>query len=157
MRRAIAVLPPGSFPPTGLRITLAAANRHRRRIRMTDDDGDDFLLDLPSAVYLRDGDGLALEDGSIIAVRAALEDVADIHFATPDQAARIAWHVGNRHVPVQVLAEGGLRVGADAVLLAMVESLGAEVMRHSAPFQPEPGAYDPHSLLAAPDPVVRWG
>ncbi len=156
MRRAIAICPLDPLRQVGT-VTLAAHDRHRRRIRMTDDDGEDFLLDLPSATYLRDGDGLALDDGGIVAVRAALEEVADIHAASPEQAARLAWHVGNRHVPVQVLPGGGLRLAADPVLLALAECLGAEVTRHRAAFQPEPGAYDPHGLLAAPDPLVRWG
>jgi urease accessory protein len=157
MRRATAIHPPDSFQDAAATVTLTADRRHRRRIRMTDDSGEDFLLDLPNAVQLRDGDGLALEDGDIIRVIAAREEVADIRGATPEQTARLAWHVGNRHVPVEILPGGGLRVAAEPVLLAMAEGLGAQVTRLLAPFHPEPGAYDPHGLLAAPDPVVRWG
>ena len=156
MRRATAVLPPNAFAAIVGSVTLSAHQRHRRRILMTDDGGQDFLLDLGSAAQLRDGDGLALEGGGIIRVVAALEDVADITAATPEQAARLAWHVGNRHAPVQILPGGGLRVEAEPVLLAMVRGLGAEVTERRAPFQPEPGAYDPHGLLAAPEPAVRW-
>ncbi|RAU20467.1 Urease accessory protein UreE [Paramagnetospirillum kuznetsovii] len=157
MRRATAILAAGTFAETTASVTLAAHDRHRRRFRMCDDSGAEFLLDLPNAVHLKDGDGLALDGGGVIVVRAAREEVADIHCNSPDLAARVAWHVGNRHVPVQVLAGGGLRVTADPVLMDMVEGLGASVTRHTAPFQPEPGAYDPHGLLAAPEPLVRWG
>lgn len=157
MRRATTVHPAGTVDASRLvgLVTLTAHDRHRRRIRMVDDGGAEFLLDLANAVHLRDGDGLVLEDGGVIVVRAALEDVADMVAASPEQAARLGWHVGNRHVPVQVLPGGGLRVAEDAVLLAMAEGLGATITRHRAPFQPEPGAYDPHGLLAA-DPAVTW-
>ena len=139
MRRAIAICPLDPLRQVGT-VTLAAHDRHRRRIRMTDDDGEDFLLDLPSATYLRDGDGLALDDGGIVAVRAALEEVADIHAASPEQAARLAWHVGNRHVPVQI-GEGWLRFQTDEVLAKMLRGMGVEVTILSVPFEPEAGAY----------------
>lgn len=158
MRRAALVLTAGTFDATTAVavVTLSAHDRHRRRIRMTDDAGAEFLLDLPNATHLRHGDGLALDDGAIILVRAEPEDVADLHADSPEAAARLAWHVGNRHVPVQVLAGGGLRIQDDPVLVAMAEGLGAKVQRHRFPFQPEPGAYDPHGLLAAPEPLLRW-
>lgn len=157
MRRATAVQPARSVAADRVvgTVTLTAHDRHRRRIRMVDDGGAEFLLDLPNAAYLRDGDGLVLEEGDVLVVKAAFENVADIQAATPEQATRIAWHVGNRHVPVQLLAGGGLRVQDDAMLVAMVEGLGARVERLRAPFQPEPGAYDPHGLLSAPEPLLR--
>lgn len=159
MRRAASHRPAGTFEAARVvgSVTLTAHDRHRRRIRMEDDGGAEFLLDLPNAAYLRDGDGLMLGDGDIIAVRAAVEAVADLHAPTPEQGSRLAWHVGNRHVPVQVLAGGGLRIQDDGVLIAMAEGLGAHVLRHRAPFQPEPGAYDQHGLLAAAEPLVTWG
>jgi urease accessory protein len=55
--------------------------------------------------------------------------------------ARFAWHIGNRHAPVQVLSDGSLRIRDDHVLVAMLEGLGASVVRRRAPFSPEPGAY----------------
>ncbi len=122
-------------------VTLDFDMRHRRRIRMTDDGGATFLLDLDAATVLRDGDGLVLEDGGIIRVHAAAEMVLDISCATPAETARIAWHIGNRHTPVQVLADGTLRIRDDHVLAGMIEALGADVTHHSAPFDPEPGAY----------------
>ncbi len=122
-------------------VTLDFDRRHRRRLRMTDDAGADFLLDLAAATVLGDGDGLVLEDGGIIQVRAAAEPVLDISCGTPADSARIAWHIGNRHTPVQVLADGTLRIRDDHVLAGMIEALGATAHRRSAPFDPEPGAY----------------
>jgi urease accessory protein len=122
-------------------VTLAFDERHRRRLRMTDDAGEPFLLDLAKAVVLADGDGLALDGNGYIRVRAAAEPVADVAAATAAETARLAWHIGNRHTPVQVLADGTLRIRDDHVLVAMLEGLGATVTRHVASFTPEPGAY----------------
>ncbi len=125
-------------------VTLPCADRHRRRILMRDDAGGDFLLDLPEATQLRDGDGLVLEDGTIIRVIAAEEAVADITCGDAIHLTRVAWHLGNRHTPVQVLPDGRLRIAHDHVLESMVEGLGATVERARAPFQPEGGAYGGH-------------
>lgn len=143
MRRAIAVVPQGSWSSSEAvaTITLAYHDRHRRRVRMTADDGGDFLLDLPQAAALRDGDGLSIEGGGYIGVRAATEAVADIFCSFPDLTARIAWHIGNRHVPLQIVASGILRILDDHVLVDMVRGLGARVACHRAPFLPEAGAY----------------
>ena len=108
---------------------------------MTDDRGGDFLLDLTEATLLADGDGLRLADGSWIAVCAAAEAVADIVCADAQTLVRIAWHVGNRHAPVQILADGGLRIQDDHVLVAMVEGLGGRIIHHTAAFHAEGGAY----------------
>ena len=122
-------------------VTLVFDDRHRRRFRFIDDGGEPFLLDLANAMVLGEGDGLKLESGGIIAVRAADEDVADITAANAAHAARLAWHIGNRHTPVQVLDDGTLRIRDDHVLVAMVEGLGGQVIRRRTPFAPEPGAY----------------
>ncbi len=122
-------------------VTLDFDRRHRRRLLMTDDGGADFLLDLAAATVLGDGDGLVLEDGGIIRVHAATEAVLDISCATTAETARVAWHIGNRHTPVQVLADGTLRIRDDHVLAGMIEALGAGVTGRSATFDPEPGAY----------------
>lgn len=144
MRQAIDVSVRGAWPEgeAAASVTLDFDDRHRRRIRLTDDQGEDFLLNLATATVLQDGDGLALEDGGYIRVRAALEAVADIKTVSVAHAARIAWHIGNRHTPVQVLDDGTLRIRDDHVLVAMVEGLGAGVNRHQAAFAPEPGAYN---------------
>ncbi len=143
MRRAISLWPRGQWPAdaTVARVTLAFEDRHRRRIRLRDDDDAPFLLDLPSAVLLADGDGLELEGGGFIAVRAAAEPVVDVLGRDPAHTARLAWHVGNRHAPMQVLDDGHLRIADDHVLVAMLEGLGARLEHRAAPFAPEPGAY----------------
>lgn len=142
LRRAIAVLPAGTWQPDGApTITLRCADRFRRRLRMQDDTGDAFLLDLERPALLADGDGLRCEDGSIIRVCAAIEEVLEIASSTAAKAARFAWHLGNRHTPVQILADGTLRLAEDAVLAALLDGLGAAVVHRRAPFHPEPGAY----------------
>ena len=108
---------------------------------MLDDAGEPFLLDLDRPVMLAHGDGLALEGGGVICVRAADEDVIEVRPGTAAEAARLAWHLGNRHTPVQILACGRLRLLDDPVLAAMLRGLGASVMHCRAPFAPEAGAY----------------
>ena len=143
MRRAVAHHAAGSWPAKEAvaTVTLVFADRHRRRVRLSDDKGKPFMLDLERAVQLADGDGLALEGGGFIAVRAAEESVLDIRCTGAGHAARIAWHIGNRHTALQVLPGGRLRILDDHVLKAMLEGLGATVTETRAPFQPERGAY----------------
>jgi urease accessory protein len=122
------------------RVTLASEDRHRRRLVMTGEAGTRFLLDLPQAAMLRDGDGLVLDDGSIVRVVGKPELLVEI--AAPNEAARlrIAWHIGNRHVEVQVVGDR-LRIRRDHVLEAMLIGLGATLSPIEAPFDPEQGAY----------------
>lgn len=143
MRRATHVHPAGSWPSSAAvaGVTLDYDDRFRRRFRLVDDSGGEFLLDLPEATRLGDGDGLALAGGGYICVHAADEAVADLRCATPVATAKLAWHIGNRHVPVQVLADGTLRIRDDHVIVAMAARHGAAVTRHAAPFAPEEGAY----------------
>ncbi|NQV99016.1 MAG: urease accessory protein UreE [Rhodospirillales bacterium] len=122
-------------------VTLTFDDRHRRRIRMTDDGGEAFLLDLAEAEHLNDGDGLRLDSGGIIRVLAAPEAVLDIRCQDGAHTARIAWHIGNRHIALEVLADGSLRIRADHVLAEMLRGLGAVVSERNAAFSPEPGAY----------------
>jgi urease accessory protein len=142
MRRADHVRPAGAWPRERARatVTLTYDDRHRRRVRLVADDGDEFLLDLADAIVLRDGDGLRLDDGAWLAVCAANEQVCEIACPTPEALARIAWHLGNRHLPVQII-DSGLRIRDDHVIVAMLEGLGAAVTRRNAPFEPEGGAY----------------
>ena len=143
MRRATQIIPAGEAPESAAQqsITLAFDDRHRRRRRLPDDGGEDFLLDLSEATRISDGDYLVIEGGGILRVRAAAEDVADIRCDCANGITRIAWHLGNRHTPVQVLGVGGLRIRYDHVLVEMAEGLGASVERKQAPFEPEAGAY----------------
>ena len=144
MKRATKVEHAGHWPAEKAagRVTLAYDDRHRRRLRLTAEDGTDFLLDLDRAALLRDGDGLLLEDGAWIAVAAAPEDVVDVRGATSRATARLAWHLGNRHLPVQILDDGAIRFRYDHVIEEMVIGLGGTVERRSAPFTPEGGAYE---------------
>lgn len=144
LRRAIDVAAAGTWPAADAvaTVTLDFDDRYRRRVRLVDDAGEAFLLDLDDATRLADGDGLKLEGGGIVAVRAADEQVLDIRCADPRDTARMAWHIGNRHLPTQVLADGTLRIRADHVIEAMLIRLGAEVEAKTASFNPEPGAYD---------------
>lgn len=142
MRRAIEAVPAGTWPRrrrVGL-ATLDFDHRHRRRITLATDDGAEFLLDLPEARVLGPGDGLILDDGDVIEVACADEKVCDIAAESPAALARLAWHLGNRHLPVEILA-GRLRIREDHVIVAMLEGLGARVVALAAPFTPEQGAY----------------
>lgn len=124
-------------------ITLDYDGRCRRRRVMTADGGTQFLIDLPRPVALADGDALLLDDGRLIRVRAAPESLTEIHGASPRELARYAWHVGNRHLPAQLL-DGCLRLREDHVIVDMLRQLGAEVRPVKAPFEPEGGAYIRH-------------
>ena len=83
-------------------LTLDFDMRHRRRIRLTTDQGEDVLLDLPKAVAMADGDGLQLEDGRWLKVQAAAELIVEVRHKDPNQLMRLAWHLGNRHLPTEI-------------------------------------------------------
>ena len=121
-------------------IVLDFDDRHRRRMAMTGTRGLEFLLDLESAIALRGGDALVLEDGRLIEVVAAPEPLLEIKGADPHHLIRVAWHLGNRHLPTQLMPKG-LRIRRDHVIEAMVKGLGARVVEIEAPFDPEGGAY----------------
>jgi urease accessory protein len=142
MRRAIAVHARGRWPEQRLAdtATLAYLDRHRRRIRLVGDSGAAFLLDLPRAQHLADGDGLELDSGGYVCVRAAPEPVLEIGASDRASLLRIAWHLGNRHLPVQVVGDL-LRIREDHVAAEMVSRLGGRITHTRAPFDPEAGAY----------------
>jgi urease accessory protein len=142
MRRAIGVHSAGHWPEEAAvdTITLAYLDRHRRRLRLVADSGEGYLLDLPRARHLVDGDGLELEGGGYLGVRAAAEPLFEIGGASHADLLRIAWHLGNRHLPVQIVGER-LRIRADHVIAEMVIGLGAQIFNLEAPFDPEIGAY----------------
>jgi urease accessory protein len=141
-RRAIAVLEPGQWRTAEVAgsVTLGYDERYRRRFRLSDDAGGAFLLDLPRARPLADGQGLRLAGGGVLVVRAAAEPLARATCAGPEALARIAWHLGNRHLPVQVLGDAVL-LRWDGVIVEMLRGLGAAVEAVSQPFTPEAGAY----------------
>ncbi len=132
-------------------VLLDFDERHRRRVVLRTLTGAELLLDLPHAIRLRDGDGLRCEDGGIVRVRARPEPVLDLH-ADARTLLRIAWHLGNRHLPVQLLADG-LRIRVDHVIAAMVHGLGGHAYPADAPFDPEPGAYAAAPHDHTPDPA----
>jgi urease accessory protein len=132
----------GHWPADAARgtVTLAYDDRHRRRLRLESDAGEPFLLDLAEAGVLEDGDGLALSDGSWLVVKAKPEALIEVTAADPAALARLAWHLGNRHLPVEI---DGVRflIRDDHVIAALLEGLGARLRRIEAPFSPERGAY----------------
>jgi urease accessory protein len=126
--------------PAADTVVLDFDDRHRRRMAMTGTRGLEFLLDLENAVALRGGDALVLEDNRLIEVVAAPEPLIEIRGADPHHLIRVAWHLGNRHLPTQIMAKA-LRIRRDHVIEAMVKGLGARVIEIEAPFDPEGGAY----------------
>ena len=121
-------------------LTLDFDARHRRRIRLKVDHGDDVLLDLPKTVAMAEGDGLQLDDGSWLSVKAASEPLIEVRHANRHQLVRLAWHLGNRHLPTEI-REDSLLIRPDHVIEDMLIGFGAELMKIDAPFQPEGGAY----------------
>ena len=145
MRRACEVRPAGEWNEASAvdSIALDAHERHRRRIVLTAERGTEFLLDLPQAAALRDGDGLLLDDGGIVRVAGRPEPLLEIRAASAEQLARLAWHIGNRHVELQIAGDV-LRIRRDHVIEAMLIGLGARVTPVEATFAPEAGAYAHH-------------
>lgn len=121
-------------------VVLDFDQRHRRRIVMRTTDGLDFLLDLEHTHRLREGDALTLEDDRLIAVKAAPEPLTEIRCDDLRHLVRIAWHLGNRHLPT-MLDDDRLVIRRDHVIEDMVRGLGAAVTHIDAPFNPEGGAY----------------
>jgi urease accessory protein len=98
------------------------------------------MLDLPQATALRDGDGLVLDDGAIVRVAGRPEPLVEITAANGHELARLAWHIGNRHIDVQIAGEK-LRIRRDHVIEDMLRGLGARLAMIEAAFDPEHGAY----------------
>ena len=125
------------------RLVLELEMRNRRRRRLTATGGLEILLDLAEPARLRDGDALVLDDERLVVVEAAAEPLAEIGAADAVGLARIAWHLGNRHLPTQLVGDR-LRIRRDPVIEDMVRRLGGSVTPMSAPFDPEGGAYSEH-------------
>lgn len=121
-------------------LVLERDDRHRRRLVMRCEGGTAFLLNLPEAGVMTDGDALELEDGQLILVRAKAERLLEVTARDTAHLVRIAWHLGNRHLPTQLLSDR-LRIREDAVIEDMLVRLGASVSHIAAPFDPEGGAY----------------
>ena len=125
-------------------ITLDFDTRHRRRIRLTADQGENILLDLPKAIAMANGDGVQLDDGRWLMIQAAAETIVEVRHKDPGQLVRLAWHLGNRHLPTEIRHEA-LRIRPDHVIEDMLSGFGAILRKIEAPFQPECGAYGGHN------------
>ena len=142
MRRATRIQPAGSCDASAAvdRVVLDADERHRRRTVLTGESGTKFLLDLEHAAALKDGDGLVLDDGSIVTVAGRPEPLIEIEAKSPLDLLRLAWHLGNRHTQVEIVG-ARLRIRRDHVLESMVAGLGGKLTPIEAPFEPEAGAH----------------
>lgn len=141
MIRATSVIRAGQWSGVATDVVvLAYDDRHRRRIAMQGERGLTFLLDIPEATALRHGDGLVLEDGRMIEVRAKPEPLLVVSAKDAHHLARLAWHLGNRHVPAAI-EKSRILIRPDHVLAEMLAGLGAEISAIEAPFDPEGGAY----------------
>lgn len=126
--------------PASETLTLAMDQREKSRLRTRLDSGVEVGLFLPRGTRLRSGDCLRAVDGTVVVVRAAAETVSTVTASNPLQLLRAAYHLGNRHVPLQVEITR-LRYLHDHVLDEMVRGLGLEVWVEEVPFEPEAGAY----------------
>lgn len=138
MQRVTHIIPADDWRPTD-RVVLDADDRQRRRIVLTGEKGTRLLLDFEKPVTLRDGDGLVLDDGTIVAVAGQAEQLVDVAAKAPIDLVRLAWHIGNRHTDIQ-FTDKGFRIRRDHVLEEMLQGLGAQVTPVDAPFDPEPSA-----------------
>ncbi len=149
MRRVVSIIGKAEIDTTKLadRVVLDSDDRQRRRIVLTGEQGTTILLDFEKPVTLRDGDGLVLEDGSIVQVAGQAERLLEIMPSSPRDLVRLAWHLGNRHTDVQ-FADGRIRIRYDHVLEEMLRGLGARTTTLDAAFDPEAGAPQSHDDLA---------
>ena len=122
------------------RIVLDHGDRHRRRMAMRGVGGLAFLLDLPEATVLEDGDALALADGRLVWVEAAPERLLEVRAGSDHALKRLIWHIGNRHIPAEITPDA-VYIAADHVLAEMVRGLGGSAEPVERPFRPEGGAY----------------
>ena len=125
-------------------LTLPFELRQKSLLKAQLNNGDEIGLMLPRGNLLRGGDCLRAEDGTVIRIAAADEDVSTVHNSDPKLLARVSYHLGNRHVSLQI-GDGWVRYQHDHVLDDMVRGLGLEVKFESAPFEPEGGAYGRHA------------
>jgi urease accessory protein len=122
------------------KLVLPFGERSKSRLRAVLDNGAEAALFLPRGTVLRGGDLLVAEDGTFVEVQAAPESVLQVTAADPLALMRAAYHLGNRHTPVEV-GRDYLRLEFDAVLADMLARLGVQATRAELPFEPEAGAY----------------
>ncbi|MBI3705766.1 MAG: urease accessory protein UreE [Rhizobiales bacterium] len=142
MPRAFAVLAASHRHdrPVADTVILDYAQRSARKIAVTGSKGSAIEIDMDEPVRLRTDDLLVLDDGSLVEVVAAPEPLIEARVADVAALARLAWHLGDRHVPVQVLANR-IRAQRDPAIETLLKSLGAKLTMIEAPFEPEGGAY----------------
>ena len=126
--------------PHDAELVLPFELRQKSRLRTTVAGGEEIGVFLERGTVLRGGDCLEADDGRVVRVVAADEELIEARCADPTALARAAYHLGNRHTPAQI-GDGWLRLAADDVLAGMLRGLGARVARLRAPFEPEAGAY----------------
>jgi urease accessory protein len=131
-------------PPSTLGVTLTWEERQRSRLRVRLDDGQEAGIRLPRGTRVCGGDWLLADDGQAVLVRAAAECLSRIECQDALTLARVCYHLGNRHVAVQIEA-GQICYRHDHVLDDLVRGLGLEVQVLEAPFEPEAGAYGGHA------------
>ena len=124
-------------------VVLDADQRHVRRKLLTLQHGGEVLIDFDKAVKLEHGDRLVLEDGRVAEVVAAEEDLLEVRGRDRGHLVKLAWHIGNRHLPAQI-EETRILIRRDGVIARMLEGLGATVRPVTEPFAPEHGAYHAH-------------
>lgn len=132
-----------TVPPTTaatLTLALTADDRTRSRHRYESVEGQSVYLQLPRGTVLRDGDLLQSEDGLVVRVIAKPEPVLTVRAETTVHLLQAAYHLGNRHVPLEITATY-LRLSPDPVLRGLLEHRGLELVEEIQPFQPETGAY----------------
>lgn len=123
--------------------TLVLEQRIKSRLKLTLDNGEEAGLFLPRGSILQHGDCLRAESGEVIEIRAAEESVSTLYTEDALLKARACYHLGNRHVPLQIEAKF-VRYQHDHVLDDMLRQMGLTVVSEMAPFEPEPGAYHSH-------------
>jgi urease accessory protein len=142
MRRVVRVLGAGTNGAQPIdSVILGADQRRVQSVLLTGVNGTQIGLMLPEPVLLRMGDALELDDGSRVDVVVAPEPLTEIRGNDLTHLARLAWHLGDRHVPVQIM-ERKLRLKRDEAIEALLQSLGAKATVIEAPFEPEGGAYE---------------
>ncbi|HYY62237.1 MAG TPA: urease accessory protein UreE [Burkholderiales bacterium] len=119
------------------RLALPFELRQKSRLRARLASGEEVGLLLARGTVMRGGDVVTTTDGREVEIVAANEKLLHIE---SDQIARVAYHLGNRHVPVQI-GDGFVRIAQDHVLEELAKQLGARVSHVEAPFEPESGAY----------------
>jgi urease accessory protein len=127
--------------PAETTLTLPFELRQKSRLRTWLDNGADVGLFLPRGTVMRHGDRLRTKTGLVVEVHAASESVSTAYADNELALARAAYHLGNRHIPLQINAHW-LRYLHDHVLDKMVQELGLQVIHEQAPFEPEAGAHD---------------